>query len=94
MPPPVGAKCHPSARNKLLTLAQKRQHAIAPNLDDERAFLFDSLKQTGALLQSSVVDGYHQVTTGKNGDGNEWRTDGRLFRRRLGFALERLNLTF
>ena len=25
MPPPVGAKCHPSARNKLLTLAQEGQ---------------------------------------------------------------------
>jgi LssY C-terminus len=54
-------------------------HIIAAAIDDERNFLFECLKKTGDLLESYAVDGYHDVLQGKNGDGNAWQTDGRLF---------------
>jgi hypothetical protein len=54
-------------------------HIIAAAIDDERNFLFESLKATGDLLESDAVDGYHDVRQGQNGDGNAWHTDGRLF---------------
>jgi len=54
-------------------------HLIAPAIDDERNFLFEGLQKTGELAVSDVVDGYHQVQRGTNGDGNAWQTDGRLF---------------
>lgn len=53
-------------------------HLIAAAIDDERNFLFECLEKTGALLETYVVDGYHDVRQGTNGDGNAWHTDGRL----------------
>jgi hypothetical protein len=54
-------------------------HHIAPDVDRERDHLFDDLKQTGLLAESYVVDGFHKTLTGRNGGGDPWHTDGRLF---------------
>lgn len=54
-------------------------HIIDAAIDDERNFLFECLKKTGDLVESYAIDGYHDVREGKNGDGNAWHTDGRLF---------------
>jgi hypothetical protein len=31
------------------------------------------------LADVQVIDGFHKVLSGKNGSGDEWHTDGRLF---------------
>lgn len=54
-------------------------HAINAAVDDERNFLFQSLERTGELVEWHAIDGYHVVREGKNGDGNAWHTDGRMF---------------
>jgi hypothetical protein len=54
-------------------------HTIAPAIDDERDYLFQCLQKAGVLLEWHAIDGYHEILEGKNGDGNPWRTDGRLF---------------
>ena len=54
-------------------------HIIDAAIDVERDFLFECLKKTGQLLESFAIDGYHDTLQGKNGDGNAWHTDGRLF---------------
>jgi hypothetical protein len=48
-------------------------------VDEERDRLFNDLKTTGRLASVEVIDGFHQVLQGKNGGGDLWRTDGRLF---------------
>jgi hypothetical protein len=54
-------------------------HHTAANIDAERDFLFFDLELTGDLESIDVVDGFHTVREGKNGGGDPWRTDGRLF---------------
>ncbi len=54
-------------------------HHIAPEVDVERDYLFDDLKQSGDLSEIYVVDGFHKVLDGRNGGGDPWRTDGRLW---------------
>jgi len=54
-------------------------HATTAAVDDERNFLFQSLERTGDLLDRQAVAGYHAVREGRNGDGNPWHTDGRMF---------------
>lgn len=54
-------------------------HHIAPDVDAERDHLFDDLKQTGDLADSYTVDGFHKTLKGRNGGGDPWYTDGRLF---------------
>lgn len=54
-------------------------HHIAPDVDAERDHLFEDLERTGWLLDVTKVEGFHAVRTGRNGGGDPWRTDGRLF---------------
>ena len=54
-------------------------HIIAPAIDDERNFLFECLQKTGDLAATDVVEDYHDVRRGTNGDGIAWQTDGRLW---------------
>jgi hypothetical protein len=54
-------------------------HHIAPNVDAERDHLFDDLKQTGLLQDEYAEDGFHRELQGRNGGGDPWHTDGRLF---------------
>lgn len=54
-------------------------HAVDPDVDTERAFLFAALARTGDLQEQEVRDDYHNVREGRNGTGGTWRTDGRLF---------------
>jgi len=51
----------------------------AADVDAERDYLFQCLEATGALAEKSVVDNFHQVREGKNGGGDPWHTDGRLY---------------
>ncbi len=62
-------------------------HHIAADVDDERDHLFDCLKKTGELARVQIVDNFHTIREGRNGGGDPWRTDGRLFTGTLsGFA--------
>jgi hypothetical protein len=54
-------------------------HVTAANIDAERDYLFRDLEKTGDLAETYSVDGFHKTLTGKNGGGDPWYTDGRLF---------------
>ena len=54
-------------------------HVTAPDIDAERDFLFHCLEQTGDLSETYVLDDFHKVRKGRNGGGDPWETDGRLF---------------
>jgi hypothetical protein len=54
-------------------------HVTAPDVDKERDYLFQCLSVTGDLAEQYIVDGFHKVLSGKNGGGDPWHTDGRLF---------------
>jgi len=54
-------------------------HHTAATIDAERDFLFFDLEQTGDLESIDIADGFHTVREGKNGGGDPWHTDGRLF---------------
>lgn len=54
-------------------------HHIAADVDAERDRLFDDLKNTGELADVQFIDDFHKVKIGKNGGGDAWHTDGRLF---------------
>lgn len=54
-------------------------HHIAGNVDVERDHLFANLEATQDLAQNYVIDGFHKVLKGRNGGGDRWHTDGRLF---------------
>ena len=54
-------------------------HRISPDLDRERDHLFDDLKKTVDLTEDYAVDGFHTELKGKNGGGDPWYTDGKLF---------------
>jgi LssY C-terminus len=54
-------------------------HLTAPDVDTERDYLFQNLQETHGITSVEVVDGFHQVLEGKNGEGVAWKTDGRLF---------------
>jgi hypothetical protein len=54
-------------------------HHIAADVDVERDHLFNDLKKTGELADEYVVDGFHKHLEGRNGGGDRWHTDGRLF---------------
>jgi hypothetical protein len=53
-------------------------HHISPDVDAERARVFQDLEATGRLSETYFVDGFHTVLSGKNGGGDPWHTDGRL----------------
>jgi hypothetical protein len=54
-------------------------HHIAADVDAERDHLFANLKATGHLKEDDPVVGFHTVLEGRNGGGDRWHTDGRLF---------------
>jgi len=51
----------------------------AADVDTERDYLFQNLQETHGVASVGVVDGFHRVLEGKNGEGVVWKTDGRLF---------------
>jgi len=53
-------------------------HVTSPDVDKERDYLFACLKQTGDLAETSVIEDFHKVRSGKNGGGDPWTTDGNL----------------
>lgn len=54
-------------------------HHIAADIDAERDLLIRDLQQTGDLLEVIVVDGFHETLSGRNGGGDPWYTDGKLY---------------
>jgi hypothetical protein len=54
-------------------------HHIAPDVDAERDHLFENLQSTSMLLDQYEIDDFHTKREGRNGGGDLWRTDGRLF---------------
>jgi hypothetical protein len=54
-------------------------HHTAPDVDAERDKLFEDLHETGDLSEMFVVDGFHKVLSGRNGGGDSWHTDGKLY---------------
>ena len=41
--------------------------------------LFKDPERTGELAEVIVVEGFHKVLEGRNGQGNPWYTDGNLY---------------
>jgi hypothetical protein len=54
-------------------------HHTAPDIDVERDYLFHDLQTSGGLSSVDTVEGFHTVLSGRNGEGDPWQTDGRLF---------------
>lgn len=54
-------------------------HHIAADVDAERDHLFQTLEQTHDLADMYVIDDFHQVREGRNGGGDPWHTDGKLY---------------
>jgi hypothetical protein len=54
-------------------------HHIAADVDAERDRLFRDLEATGGLSETYPVDDFHKIREGRNGGGDPWHTDGRLF---------------
>jgi hypothetical protein len=54
-------------------------HHIAPDVDAERDRLFRQLEKTGRLAEVEVIEDFHEIREGRNGGGDPWHTDGRLF---------------
>ena len=53
-------------------------HHIAPEVDRERDMILDQLQRAGMLTGIDWIDGFHDELSGRNGEGDPWRTDGRL----------------
>jgi hypothetical protein len=62
-------------------------HHIDGNVDAERDHLFETLESAGGLEEQWTVDDYHTERTGRNGGGDEWHTDGRLYAGRIATAM-------
>jgi LssY C-terminus len=54
-------------------------HHTAADIDAERDYLFHDLEKTGDLSEVFIVDGFHRILDGKNGGGDPWHTDGKLY---------------
>jgi len=54
-------------------------HHIAADVDAERDHLFQTLEQTHDLADMYVVDDFHKILEGRNGGGDPWHTDGKLY---------------
>ncbi len=54
-------------------------HVTAADVDAERDYLFQDLERTGDLTERYVVDGFHKKLEGRNGGGDPWHTDGKLY---------------
>ncbi len=53
-------------------------HRIAPDIDDERAFLTALLVHAGMVQTMYEISGAGPTLTGRNGEGNLYRTDGEI----------------
>ena len=53
-------------------------HRIAPDIDDERAYLTASLVHAGMVRTLYQISGAGPTLTGRNGEGNLYRTDGEI----------------
>jgi hypothetical protein len=54
-------------------------HHIAADLDAERDHLFRDLERTGDLAEMHDVNDFHKTREGRNGGGDPWHTDGKLY---------------
>jgi hypothetical protein len=54
-------------------------HVTAPDIDTERDYLFHDLEETRDLAEVFTVDDFHTIRAGRNGGGDPWRTDGKLY---------------
>jgi hypothetical protein len=54
-------------------------HHIAADVDAERDHLFENLEATNDLAATDVIDDFHKALEGRNGGGDRWHTDGRLY---------------
>lgn len=54
-------------------------HHIAPDVDQERDHLIADLTQASVLLEQYTVHNFHTNLEGRNGGGDQWRTDGDLY---------------
>jgi hypothetical protein len=54
-------------------------HVTAADIDQERDYLFRDLEKTGRLSEFYAIDDFHKVREGKNGGGDPWHTDGKLY---------------
>jgi hypothetical protein len=54
-------------------------HVTAPNVDAERDYLFKCLEDTHELTERYEVNDFHQERSGRNGGGDPWETDGKLY---------------
>ncbi len=54
-------------------------HVTAPDVDEERDYLFECLKESGDLTRFEDIPNFHTQRSGKNGGGDPWRTDGGLY---------------
>src|SRR6185295_1189154 len=73
----VGAGTHDSGfdkdqRNGSIT------HKIDPDTDKERAFVGESLKNTGEVAKLSLMTPAHPLTKAKTAHGEEFTSDGRV----------------
>ncbi len=53
-------------------------HRIAPDIDDERAYLTASLSHAGMVQTMYQISGAGPTLTGRNGEGTLYRTDGEI----------------
>jgi hypothetical protein len=53
-------------------------HHISSDVDTERDYIANELKQTGMVEAIEWQNGFHAQLEGRNGGGDPWRTDGRL----------------
>lgn len=53
-------------------------HHIGPDVDAERGLIVADLEKCGWVKKVSWKDGFHTQLEGRNGGGDEWKTDGRL----------------
>lgn len=54
-------------------------HVTAAAVDVERDYLFQCLESTGDLSKRYAIDDFHKVREGRNGGGDRWQTDGKLY---------------
>ena len=54
-------------------------HHIAADVDAERDHLFQSLEQTPDVDSLQVITDFHKIREGRNGGGDPWHTDGKLY---------------
>ena len=53
-------------------------HHIAPEVDEERDGLIADLQRVSGISSIDWQDGFQDPSAGHNGEGDPWRTDGRL----------------